>query len=82
MKKFFYGVLLLMAATMFAVSCSKDDDDDKKSDNQGGATATYCWDFMYQGSVLTSQCGLTEAEAEEVVKMIKQQGYTVTKKRQ
>ena len=82
MKKIIYGMLFLVATTMFVLSCNKDDDEDKGSHNQGGGgSATYCWDFLYQGTVLTSQCDLTEAEADEVVKQMKQQGYVITKKR-
>ncbi len=74
-------IFIAVAAIAMSIcvwSCSKDDDDSKKS-NQ---SSTYCWDFLYKGSVVTSQCGLTESDADKVISEMQKQGYTITKRRQ
>jgi hypothetical protein len=80
MKKKILWILFAIVLCVNLLSCNKDDEYERRG-NKGNSYSTYCWDFLYMGSVVYSQCDLTDSEADMVVNEMKKMGYTITKKR-
>ena len=76
MKKVYITFISIFCALMSLATFYGCSDDEKEDDS------VYCWDFT-DGTAVTTQCCLTESEADFVLKQLHKQGYTsvVKKKR-